>query len=61
MKGDSGGPVFEYQIKPGQGLEAVLIGVVDFTGTSCSTIQIEPTGFANVGFHRNWIEAQVRN
>ena len=61
MKGDSGSPVFEYQIKPGQGLEAVLIGLVNFTGKSCSTIEIEPTGLANVGFHRNWIEAQVQN
>ena len=60
MQGDSGGPVFEYQMKPGQGLEAVQIGVVNFGGEDCSINRVEPTALANVGFHKNWIEQKIR-
>ena len=51
--------MFEYQIKPGQALKAVLIGVVNFGRSDCSTNQVVPTAVANVGFYRNWIEQKI--
>ena len=59
FKGDSGGPVFEYRMTPAQGLEAVLIGVVNFGSPNCSITSIEPSAAANVAFHRNWIEQKL--
>ena len=47
-------------MKPGQGLEAVQIGVVNFGGEDCSINRVEPTALANVGFHKNWIEQKIR-
>ena len=53
-------PVSEYQMNPGQRLEAILIGIVNFGRKNCTTILITPTVFANVGFYRNWIDAKLQ-
>ena len=47
-------------MNPGQRLEAILIGIVNFGRKNCTTILITPTVFANVGFHRNWIDAKLQ-
>ena len=47
-------------MKPGQPLEALLIGVVNFGGAHCSTYRVEPTAIANVGFYKKWIDQKIR-
>ena len=60
FQGDSGGPVFEYQMKLGGGLEPVLIGIVDSSIEDCSTMLVTPTVLSNVGFYRSWIEKKMK-
>ena len=51
--------MFENQMNPGHGLEAILIGVVGSNGEDCSTTSVTPTLLANVGFYRKWIEQKI--
>ena len=59
FQGDSGGPVFKYQLIGGR-QEAVLLGVVGTTGTDCSTFEVIPTLLSNVAFHKKWIEKKIK-
>ena len=52
--------MFEYQMNPGQRLEAILIGIVSLGIKNCTTTLITPTVLTNVGFYRNWIEVKLR-
>ena len=52
--------MFEYQMKPGHGLEPVLIGIVDSNIVDCSTVVVSPTVLSNVGFYRSWIEKKMK-
>ena len=59
FQGDSGGPVFRFQLN-GHRIETVLLGVVGSTAADCSTYEVTPTLLSNVAFHRSWIEKKIK-
>jgi hypothetical protein len=62
IKGDSGGPVFEYRpTSTKQGLEAILIGVIALGDEHCRAYGKGVAVIASrIGFFRIWIEQTMK-